>query len=620
MTFPASGRRAAAFETKGVANYAQQTPAAATNIEDIEVAHAALAQALEASFPDAEICVLRDVADGLTRRIAGPELKLADLTDDEEDALTSDAVWDALLQVSQASGGPGINSATLSPELSSGGQALVDRLKQLGVEYLDVSVPADGDTIDFRDRYGDDPEESGFRLQTLNVRPGAPGSTLGHIYVPDGTTVIGCWQGTMNAIVHFTDAKGEVLRSAPLFQSREGEWLDLDSIEQSQVSRDAFIDAVQREVPHAEPHIISALYDSWLKRIHGPVLDLSNCVGEEAQAALGLPPDAWTAFLTDPLAAGVTTLIVSHELSINGLLLTGLHQRLNPRDPRAAFVAAAQAALPNVPLGDLFDNLVSSIRDTVLNLRDLPDDMAKAVRCLPQDAWNNFLRHPQAADLASIVVNDDLFAGGPLVDGLTLYLYSSDRRQSPDPRTAFIAHAETVPLGYPPAQLFDELKRRTRGKVLDLRSFKNVDALRRLPPEAWNAFMRHRKAAVLTAIKVSPELYVGGPLAPALKLRLNLRDPRAAFVAAAVPALAGRPVHMLFDMLLSRIRVDKLDLSDAQKAVDDLRRLPQSAWTALLKHPDAANLRSIIASDAVFVGGPLVDTLQNELASKTEPR
>lgn len=606
MTFPASGRRAAAFETKGVANNPQQTSAAATHNEDGEVARAALALALEASFPDAEICVLRDVADGLARRIAGPELKLADLTDDEEDALTSEAVWDALLQIAQASGGPDIHSATLSPELSSGGQPLVDRLKQLGVEYLDVSVPTDGDTIDFRDC---------FRLETLNVRPGAPGSTLAHIYVPDGTRVIGCWQGTMNAIVHFTDAKGEVLRSAPLFQSREGEWLDLDSIEQSQVSRDAFIDAVQREVPLAEPHIISALYDSWLKRIHGPVLDLSNCVGEEAQAALGLPPDAWTAFLTDPLAAGVTTLIVSHELSINGLLLTGLHQRLNPRDPRAAFVAAAQAALPNVPLGDLFDNLVSRIRDTALNLRDLPEDMAKAVRCLPQNAWNNFLRHPQAADLASIVVNDDLFAGGPLVDGLTLYLYSSDRRQSPDPRTAFIAHAETVPLGYPPAQLFDELKRRTRGKVLDLRSFDNVDALRRLPPEAWNAFMRHRKAAVLTTTKVSPELYVGGPLAPGLRLRLNLRDPRAAFVTAAAPALPGRPVHKLFDMLVSRIRGDKLDLSDAQKAVDDLRRLPQSAWTALLKHPDAARLRSIIASEALFAGGPLVDTLGIECAA-----
>jgi hypothetical protein len=337
-------------------------------------------------------------------------------------------------------------------------------------------------------------------------------------------------------------------------------------------------------------------------------------VGQEAQATLDLPLDAWRAFLTDPLAAGLTTLIVSHELSIRSQLVAGLNQQLNPRDPRAAFVAAAQAALPNFPLGDLFDNLVSRIRDTVLNLRDLPDDMVKAVRCLPQNAWNDFLRHPQAADLASTVVSDNLFAGGPLVNGLAQHLYSSDRRLSPDPRTAFIAHAENEPLGYPPSQLFDELRRSTRGKVLHLRNFENVVALRRLPQEAWNAFLRHRRAAVLTTIKVSPELFVGGPLAPGLTLRLNLRDPRAAFVAAAAPALAGRPVHTLFDMLVSRIRGDKLDLSDVQRAVNDLRSLPRSAWTALLKHPDAVNLRSVIASDALFAGGPLVDTLEMELA------
>jgi hypothetical protein len=619
MTFPASGRRAAAFETKGVANYTPQTSAAAKRNDGIEVAHAALAHALEASFPDAEICVLRDVADGLARRITGPELNLTDLTDEEEDALTSDAVWDALLQIAQASGGPGTNWATLSSELSSGGQALVDWLKQLGVEYLDVSVPADGDTIDFRDRCGDDPEKSGFRLQTLNVRPGAPGSTLEHIYVPDGTTVKGSWEGSTNVLLHFTDAQGAELRTTRIFQSQGGEWqqltaIDLDSIEQSQLSHDAFIDAVQYVVPEAEPRMISGLYDRLLKRINGPVFDLSNCVGQEAQTVLDLPPDAWTAFLTNPLAAGVTTLIVSHELSIRSPLVAGLNQQLNPHDPRAAFVAAAQAALPEFPLGDLFDKLVSRIRDTVLELPDLPDDMAKAVRSLPQNAWNDFLRHPLAADLRSIVVSDDLFAGGPLVNGLTQYLYSSDWWLSPDPRTAFIAHAETVRLGYPASQLFDELKRRTRGKVLHLRNFENVEDLRLLPQEAWKAFLRHRKAAVLTTIKGSPELCFGGPLVPGLKMRLDVRDPRSAFVAAAQQALPGRPVYMLFDVLIRLIHGDKLDLSEAQSAVPDLRCLPRSAWAAFLRHPKAANLRSIIASDALFAGGPLVDTLQIELA------
>jgi hypothetical protein len=625
MTPTALAGHAATSETKGVAIQTPPTSPAAARNDGIEDARAALVEALEASFPDAEMRVLQDVADALARRITGPELYLADLTDDEEDVvlpLLSPAAWDALQRIARAGGGVGITSVILSPELSSGGQALVDRLKQLQVEYLDVSVPTDGDTIDFRDRHGDGAQEGGFRPQILHIRPGEPGSTLKHIFVPDGTTVIGCWQGTMNALVHFTDAQGGVLRSTPLFQAREGEWLDLDCIEQSNDSRDAFIDAVRRAIPKAVDTVVSQLYGKWLERIKGPVLDLSDCVGEEAIAVRQVPPEAWTAFRTDPLAAGVTTVIVSHELALHGLLPTGLHQQRNPHDPRAAFIVAAQPVLPDVPLGELFDKLLRRTRDTVLDLSDFSGDMAEDVRCLPQSAWNEFRRHPQAADLASIVVDSELFAGGPLVHGLSLHQHSSDGRQSPDPRTAFIAHAQNVPLGYPHAKLFDGLIRRLRGKTLDLRGLvgQDVQALRQLPQEAWKALLRHRRAAALQSIKVSPELFIGGPLVVGLKLRLNLKDPRAAFVVAAEPALAGRPVHLLFDMLVSRIRGDKLDLSDVERAVSDLRSLPPSAWAAFLKHPEAANLRSIIASDALFVGGPLVDTLQMELAPKVESR
>lgn len=629
MTPTASGSRALTFDTKGIAIHTPPTSSAARRNEGSQGPHAALVEALEASFPDAEIRVLQDVADGLARRVNGPELNLTDLTDDEEDIvlpLMSPAAWHALQQIARAGGGVGITSVILSPELSSGGQNLVDRLKELGVEYLDVSVPADGDTIDFRDRHGDGPQEGGFRPQMLTIRPGEPGSTLEHIYVPDGTMIKGSWEGSTNVLLHFTDAQGAELRSTRLFQSREGVWqqlpaIDQDCIEQGNKSREAFIAAVRLAIPDAADTVVSELYGKWLQRIKGPVLDLSDCVGGVAEDVRAFPPQAWAAFLTDPLAARVTTLIVSHELAIDGLLMTGLHQQRNPHDPRAAFVAAAQAVLPDVPLGELFDKLLRRTRDTVLNLRDFSGDIAQAVRRLPQSAWNEFLRHPLAADLASIVVDSDLFAGGPLVHGLSLHLYSSDRRQSPDPRTAFIAHAENVPLDYPHAQLFDDLIRCLRGKTLDLRGFTGQDAqaVRLLPQEAWKALLRHRRAAALQSIKVSPELFIGGPLVVGLRLRINLKDPRAAFVAAAEPALPGRPVHQLFDVLVSRIRGDKLDLSDADRAVNDLRCLPKSAWDAFLKHPEAANLRSIIASDALFVGGPLVDTLQIEQAPETEP-
>ena len=153
--------------------------------------------------------------------------------------------------------------------------------------------------------------------------------------------------------------------------------------------------------------------------------------------------------------------------------------------------------------------------------------------------------------------------------------------------------------------------RRTRGKVLDLRHFNNVDVLRRLPPQAWNAFLRHRRAAVLTTIKASPELYLGGPLVPGLRLRLNLRDPRSAFVAAAERALPGRPIYKLFDILLTRIDGEKIDVSDAGSSTErDLRSLPQSAWRAFLRHPDAAKLQSVCKRRALCrwpVGGRFAD-------------
>lgn len=630
MKLTASGRHAATFETKGVAIHTPTTSPATARNEGSEDPRAALARALEASFPDVEIRVLQDLADGLSRRITGPELNLTDLTDDEEDVLPlmSPAAWSALQRIALADGGLGITSVILSPELSSGGQDLVDRLKHLGVEYLDVSVPADGDRIDFSDRNGDLAHGGGFRLLTLNIRPGEPGATLEHIFVPEGTMLKGSWEESMTVLAHFTDAEATVLRTARVFRDQQGELrqrpaVDLDCIQRSNESCAAFTAAVLQAFPHTSDRAASDLHAKWLKCIRGPVLDLSDCVGEEAEAVRELPQQAWEAFRADPLATGVTTLIMSHELSIDGPLLTGLNERLNAHDPRAAFIAAARAVLPDAPLGELFDKLLHRTRDTVLNLSDLSGDIAGALRCMPQSAWNEFLRHPKAADLSHVVVSPELYAGGPLVDGLSLHVHSSDERQSPDPRTAFVAEAKQLPLSFAAGRLFDELLRRARGKVLDLRRFTGDDAhdVRSLPMEAWKALLRHRRAAVLTSIKVSPELYCGGPLVPGLRLRLDLKDPRAAFVAAVSPVFPGRPVYRLFDMLVNRIENTELDFSDVEagKEVNDLRSLPRSAWNALLKHPKAANLRSIVASDALFAGGLLVDTLMIELAPKGSP-
>lgn len=617
-----SVRHAAAFETKAALHDVQTTSAKPGRNESCADHAAALADALEAAFPDADIYTLQQTAEGLVQRMNGPELDFSNLNDDEEDmvAIMPPAAWDALGNLALARDGVGIRSAFLSPELSSGGQLLMQGLSRLRIEHLHVSVPAEGGIIDMRDVQATGDQHEPPMHFHLHIRPGYPDSNLEHIFVPEGAKVDGHWQEATSVHLHFTDAHGAVRRSTRLFQGRGGQWeqlpaVDLDCIERSNKVRAAFISAVETAHPGANPHAVDGLYDALLSRIKGPVFDLSDCVGREAEAVRALPSGVCELFRTDPLAQGLTTVIVSHEVSVGMPILAGLHQQLNPNDPRTAFCAAAKVVLADFPVGDLFDTLINCIQDAVLNLRRFSGPMAEALRRLPQQAWNDFLRHPSAANLSSMVVNEEVFAAGPLASGLSMQLDSSDRRESPDARTAFIALVEHLPLNRQPNRLFDELVRRTRGKTLDLRGFHGEDAqaLRTLPPEAWKAFMRHRRAGMLTSAKLSPELFVGGPLVPGLKLRLDLTDPRAAFVAAAEPALPGRPVYKLFDMLVSRIEGEALDLSDVRTAVSDLRSLPQSAWKAFLKHPKAADLKTIIASDALFAGGPLVHTLQNAL-------
>ena len=232
MKLTASGRHAANFETKDVFDHMPPTSQTTARGQGSHGPSAALIDSLEASFPDADIPALRDVADRLARRITGPELDLTDLTDDEEDvvALMSPAAWDALQQIAQQSGAAGISSVALSPEFSSGGHPLVEGLQQLAVQYLDVCVPADGDTIDFRKLHVEHSQGNGLRQLTLNIRPGEPGepgSTLEHIYVPDGTTIKGSWEGSTNVLLHFTDAQGAVLRSTRMFRTSQGEWQQL---------------------------------------------------------------------------------------------------------------------------------------------------------------------------------------------------------------------------------------------------------------------------------------------------------------------------------------------------------------------------------------------------------
>ena len=132
-----------------------------------------------------------------------------------------------------------------------------------------------------------------------------------------------------------------------------------------------------------------------------------------------VPQQAWAAFRTDPLAADLTTVIVSYELGLGRPLPTGLHQEFNPNDPRTAFIHAATPVLPQFPVNGLFDTLLDSIEDSVLNLRHFSKhDMAEAVLRLPQSAWREFLRHPQAAHLTLILLSDELSAGGLRINGL----------------------------------------------------------------------------------------------------------------------------------------------------------------------------------------------------------
>lgn len=622
MPITTTGSNVSFFETRSVAIHAPpRSPTAAQGVAPL----AALVDALEASFPDTEMRALQDVAERLARRINGPELDLTDVTDEEEDVvpLMSLPAWQALKQILQGKGGMGVTSVALGPELSSGGPALADGLRLLGVEFLDVSVPAEGDTIDFSNRL-DQGQEAGARHLTLNVRPGERGSTLAHIVVPEGTVIQGPWEGPMNVLVHFTDTQGAVLRSARMFPTGGGEWrqlstLDLECVEASEASCEDFYYSVLEVDPEASSQVLSVLYQSLLMRIKGPVLDLCNCVRDvEVDAIRSCTSGAWRALRRDPSAAELTTVNLSRELFLGGPLPVGLQQNLNPNDPCNAFVAASEATtIRGLQLTELFDGMLARIRDTVMDLSDFQGPLAVAVRRLPQAAWTALLSHPKAANLASVIV-DQQAHGAQLTPDLSLHLSSPDRRLSPDPRTAFVGHMEGVPLSRSASELFDLLLKRIRGKSLNLRDFRNqadVEDLRSIPDAAWKAFLHHRKAGALASIKASPEVYVGGPLVPGMRLRLDLRDPRCAFVAAAEHAFAGRPVYMLFDVLVNGIEGDKLDLSLASADAErDLRLVPQGAWKAFLRHPKAAGLRSIIASDALCAGGPLVDTLTMEPA------
>lgn len=622
MPTTVTGSNVSFFETKSLAIHTpSRSPTGAQGAAPL----AALVDALETSFPDTEMHGLQDVAERLARRINGPELDLTNVTDEEEDVLPlmSLPAWQALQQIAQANGGTGVvTSVALGPELSSGGPALADGLRLLGVEFLDVSVPAEGDTIDFSNRL-DQGQEAGVRHLTLNIRPGEPGSTLAHIVVPEGTVVKGSWEGPMNALVHFTDAQGEVLRSARMFPPvGGGAWrqlstIDLECVEASEASCEDFVHSMRDVHPDDSPQALSDLHARLLMRIKGPVLDLCNCVGDEADAIRTCTPGAWRALLRDPSAAELTTMNLSRELFDGGRLPVGLEQNLNTNDPCNAFVAASHATLiPGLQLTNLFDGMLQRIRGTVLDLSDFRGPLAEAVRRLPPTAWTALLSHPKAAYLASVIV-DQLAHDAHLTPGLRLHLSSPDLRLSPDPRTAFIGHMEGVQLNRSAGDLFNILLERLRGKSLNLRHFRNqldVEDLRSIPSAAWNAFLRHPRAGALASIKASPEVYLDGPLVPGLRLRLDVRDPRGAFVAAAEHAFEGRPVYVLFDVLVKGIEGGKLDLSLASADAErDLRLVPQGAWKAFLRHPQAAGLKSIIASEALFAGGPLVDGLAMEL-------
>jgi hypothetical protein len=436
-----------------------------------------LQELLEAVFPDADFLALRQTADGLLRRISGPELDLEDLTDDEEDVLQAmpPRAWAVLRQHALAEGGAGIVSVILAPELSSGGQKLVEGLREIGPKSLFVSVPANG-VINFGDRDGQRTERN-FQLPEMSVRHGPPGTPLQAIYVPDGTSVVGLGGGMENVQVYFTDSTGAVLKSRPLYCVRDKA---AEAVEAASVhSRAAFVEAA-KQCSRFPTDALETLFDRLVGCISPTArrLDLSACTGQDARDVLDLPQSSWEALRRHPKATDLIKVIVSPDLSLREQLVNGLLQvaavdpSLPPRgakplatiqaiavDPdlppmgakphampaqvrhapagrdrargrfvfaapaqtalrrdkaRASFVTAAQAALPGRPVDQLFNMLVSRIEGTRLNLWDAFKSVT-ALQLLPQGAWDAFLSDPAAVNLEVISASDALFNSGPLV-------------------------------------------------------------------------------------------------------------------------------------------------------------------------------------------------------------
>jgi DNA-binding phage protein len=193
--------------------------AGAAEVPDAELPGGALVSQLRVVANELRLQVDNFDLETMTRellgRIAGPELNLDGLDPTLKLYVTEmpPKAWQALQQHAQAAGGVGITSVRLGPELSSGGQRLVDVLKELPtLKRLFIAAPTSGKCIDFGCLQRTEHQEDGIQLEKVILRGDAPRGLW--LKVPVGVTVEAQGQsrpGLWNSLVFYTDPEGNVV-------------------------------------------------------------------------------------------------------------------------------------------------------------------------------------------------------------------------------------------------------------------------------------------------------------------------------------------------------------------------------------------------------------------------
>ncbi len=579
-----------------------------------------------------------ELADVLQRCVSPPELHL-DLAGAHANFVRQMpvSVWRLLGERARETCGAGIESVYLRGELADGGEHIVDGLKELGAGYVEVTAPTHSDTIDLRNRHSDEAASNWqqYRFLNLTVRFADQQSGLKHIFVPDRAQVKGMGSDAQDVMVHFTDSKGRVLRSAALSEASTVSSLTAGDYD----TRAAFINAASLSLPHLDALERDQLFTALLEGIQHCRLDLSEWTGENAAAVRDLGKDAWDVFMKDPHTAGLTSVIQKSDITgsapeatngadrVDRALPPGLRQlpALDLNQPYRNYRREFQTACQSHPelqqllgpgrVGPLFDTLVARIRGTTLDLSDMVGPEAALLLALPDDVWQIIREHPAAGDLITIV-SPDPDQSAPV----------GDSGGGGNARTAFLMALSLIPQEAA-EELFDCLVECIHGPVLDLSEWREDAAtvVQLLPWRAWQALKAYPQGEhpQLSAVLVSdelasldPELHgltQIGPSASGTPDQKQDAKQYEAFAAACAPLpgalkalLPPQNFEPLFDRLLGLVRGPVLDLSPCVGGVARvLHDLPADAFAALLGHSKAAAVTLILTNRELQHRGPL---------------